>query len=157
MYKKSITYEDYDGNKRTEDFYFNITKSELIEMENSELGGLSTNLQKILKDQDNVATMKFFKNLIFKAYGEKSADGRRFEKSEKLSKEFSETPAYDQFFMELSTDSKAASDFFNGIMPKDISSGVDMEKLSDDLKSGKDINEIENENYIKNSGVSLYK
>ena len=122
MLKKTITYTDYEGVERTEDFYFNLTKAELIEMNLSEKGGLEKKLQKITAELDGKEIITVFKSLILKAYGEKSADGKRFVKSEELSKEFSETPAYDALFMELVTDADAAAKFVNGIVPADISS-----------------------------------
>lgn len=121
MLKKTISYEDYNGNLRTEDFYFHLTETEATEMEMSVNGGLTTMIQNIISAQDAPSIIKIFKELILKAYGVKTPDGRRFEKSEQLSKEFSETPAYDKLFMELSRDSKKAAEFFNGIIPKNVS------------------------------------
>lgn len=120
MLKKTITYKDYNGTERTEDFYFNLSKAELMEMEMGTSGGLAEMIQKIVAAQDSPAIIKIFKDLVLKAYGEKSADGRRFEKSEKLSTEFSQTEAYSILFMELATDADAAAKFVNGIVPTDI-------------------------------------
>ena len=111
MLKKTITYTDYDGHERTEDYYFNLTKAEVMEMEMSTSGGLAGMIQRIVAAQDAPAIIKIFKELILKAYGVKSPDGKRFIKSEELSTEFSQTEAYSMLFMELSTDSDAASDF----------------------------------------------
>ena len=119
MYVKSITYTDYKGNERTEDFYFNLSKSEVVEMEYSVQGKLSAFLQKIVKTNDETNLIKLFKELVLKAYGEVSDDGRRFVKDDgKLAQAFSETDAYNVLFMELARDSKAAADFVNGILPK---------------------------------------
>ena len=120
MLKKSITYTDYNGTERTEDFYFNLTKAEIMEMELSTTGGLAELIQKIVKEQDAPAIIKIFKDLVLKSYGEKSPDGKRFIKSKELSTEFSQTEAYSQLFMELATDADAASKFVNGIVPGDI-------------------------------------
>ena len=118
MLKKSITYVDYNDEERTEDFYFNLTSAELSEMELSTDGGLGEYIKKIVSAKDMPSIIKVFKNLLLKSYGEKSADGRRFIKSEELSTAFSQTEAYSQLFMELATDDKAASEFINGIVPK---------------------------------------
>lgn len=120
MLKKAITYVDYNGVERTEPFYFNLSKAELIEMEYSTVGTFTSMIQNIIDAQDEPELIKLFKSLILKSYGKKSADGRRFEKSEEISKEFSETEAYVNLFMELARDSKAASEFVNGIIPADI-------------------------------------
>lgn len=117
MLKKSITYTDYNGEKQTEDFYFNLSKAELIEMQTSVDGGLDEHLIKLVQRNKQPELMAFFKDLILKSYGEKSADGRRFIKSKQLSEEFSQTEAYSELFTKLTTDSAAAAEFVNGIMP----------------------------------------
>lgn len=117
MLKKTITYEDYDGNKRTEDFYFNLSKAEIMEMELSVSGGMTQMLNRIVAEQDGERIIKTFKEIILKAYGEKSPDGKRFIKSEELSTAFSQTEAFSQLFMELATDADAAAKFVNGIIP----------------------------------------
>lgn len=117
MLKKTFTYTDYNGVERTEDHYFNLSKAELMEMELSTTGGLAEMINKIVAAQDAPAIVKIFKELVLKAYGQKSADGRRFIKSQELSDEFAQTEAYSQLFMELATDADAASKFVNGIVP----------------------------------------
>lgn len=118
MLKKTITYTDYNGNERTEDFYFNLTKAEIMEMEMSTTGGLAEMIKRIVAAQDAPAIIKVFKELILKAYGEKSPDGKKFIKSEELSNSFAQTEAYSQLFMDLATNADAAADFVNGITPK---------------------------------------
>ena len=88
MLKETITYNDYNGVERTENFYFNLTKAELMEMELGTSGGMTEYMNKIIEAQDGPSIMKVFKDIVFKAYGEKSADGRRFIKSKELSEEF---------------------------------------------------------------------
>ena len=119
MLKKTITYKDYNGVERTEDFYFNLSKAEAMEMELSITGGLTEMIRKIVAAQDTPTIIATFKQIILKAYGEKSPDGRRFIKSEELSKAFSETEAYSDLYMELATDANAAAEFVNGIVLKD--------------------------------------
>ena len=119
MLVKTMTYTDYNGEERTEDFYFNLTRAEVTEMELSTVGGLSETIQRITKSKDIPAIMDIFKDLILKSYGQKSPDGKRFIKSKELSEEFSQTEAYSDLFMELATNSTAAAAFVNGIMPTD--------------------------------------
>lgn len=119
MIKKTITYTDYNDVNRTEDFYFNLTKAEVMEMELSTSGGMAEMIQRIVSAQDAPAIIKIFKELVLKAYGEKSPDGKRFIKSEEIATAFSQTEAYSQLFMELATDADAAAKFVNGIMPAD--------------------------------------
>ena len=120
MLKKRITYTDYNGEERTEDFYFNLSKAEIIEMEMGVTGGLTELIKKVMATKDVPSVMKIFKDLILKAYGEKSADGKRFLKSEELSREFSQTEAYSILFMELATNADEAAKFVNGIIPADL-------------------------------------
>lgn len=117
MLKRTLTYTDYDGNERTEDFYFNLTKAELAEMQMSESGGLAKMLQKIVAEKDNKRIVEIFKNLVLMAYGEKSPDGRRFIKNQELRDSFSQTEAYSDLFMELAENAEAAAAFVNGVTP----------------------------------------
>lgn len=118
MLKKTIKYVDYNDNERSENFYFNLSKAEIMEMELSTEGGFAEMVQRIVDAQDGPAIMKTFKEMILKAYGVKSPDGKRFEKSKELSEAFSQTEAYSELFMELVTDADAAAAFVNGIIPE---------------------------------------
>lgn len=117
MLKKSITYTDYNEVTHTETYYFNLSKAECMEMEMSTSGGLTEMVNKIIETQDVPAIIKIFKDLILKAYGVKSPDGKRFIKSEELSTAFAQTEAYSVLFMELATNAEEAAAFVNGIMP----------------------------------------
>lgn len=117
MLKKRMKYIDYDGNEREEDFYFNLTKAEIAEMELTTEGGLENMVRRIVEAKDVKKIAEIFKSIIFKAYGEKSADGKRFIKSEELSIAFSQTEAYSDLYIELATDADAAAAFVNGIIP----------------------------------------
>lgn len=117
MFKKTVTYTDYDGVERTETFYFNLSEAEIVEMELGTEGGWRERMQRIIDSKDAPTIMREFKKLIMLSYGIKSDDGRRFIKSEDISRDFTQTEAYNQIFMELVTDAKAAADFANGIAP----------------------------------------
>ena len=120
MKKETIVYTDYNGVERKEDFFFNFTKAELLEMELGTTGGLSEMIQKIIDTHDTPAIIKIFKEIVLKAYGQKSPDGKRFIKNDEIREEFVSTEAYSQLFMELATDADAAAKFVNGIMPADM-------------------------------------
>lgn len=128
MLKKTITYNDYNGVERKEDFYFNLSKAEIMEMQMGTTGGFDNTIRKIIAAQDTPSLIRIFKDLILKAYGEKSDDGKRFVKIDKfghpLSVDFSQTEAYSNLFMELATDDKAAAEFINGIIPADIAKEI---------------------------------
>lgn len=125
MVTKEITYTDYNGQERTEKYQFNFTKAELIEMELSVNGGLSAMMERIKETDDRPELMRIFKELILKAYGVKSADGKRFVKSDELRTEFSQTEAYSELYMELVTNTESAITFFNGLIPNDIKAAGD--------------------------------
>ena len=120
MLKKTIKYTDYDGNEREEDFYFNLNKAEVTEMELSKQGGLSEYIKRIVAAQDAPLLVELFKELICKSYGEKSLDGKRFVKSKELTEEFTQTEAYAELFVELASNAEEATKFVNGIMPKNM-------------------------------------
>lgn len=120
MITKPITYTDYNGVERTENFMFNLSKAEIMEMELTTTGGLAEMIQRIVAAQDTPSIIKIFKDLILKSYGVKSPDGKHFIKSTELSTEFSQSEAYSVLFMELATDADAAAAFVNGIVPGDV-------------------------------------
>lgn len=133
MYSTTIKYEDYDGNERTMEAQFNLNKAELLELQTSWDGGLERVLQKIIAEKDQKRMIEMFKMIILKSYGKKSLDGNRFEKSAQITEEFTQTEAYSELFMRLATDDKLASEFINGIMPKNLKEEV--EKLEADEKA----------------------
>lgn len=129
MLKKTIKYQDFNGDVVTEDFYFNLTKAEVAEMEVSRTtldpdgktsGGMQKLLQDVVSSGSGARIMEIFKMLISKSYGRKSEDGKRFIKSEDISEEFMQTAAYSEFFMELITDPDAAANFVREMMPADL-------------------------------------
>jgi len=117
MLKKKIKYVDFNGNEREEDFYFHLSKAEIVEMELSVWGGLSSQIEKIVAEQEPKKLVELFKSLVLNSYGEKSPDGRRFIKNQELRDAFSQTEAYSILFMELSQNADAAAAFVNGIVP----------------------------------------
>lgn len=125
MIKKTIKYEDFDGNQREEDFYFNLTKAEIANMFASVDGGLDKKLERIVQKRDGPEIMETFREFIKRSYGEKSLDGREFLKSDEIYRRFEATEAYSVLFMELCTDGAKAADFIRGIVPKDIREQMD--------------------------------
>lgn len=120
MLKKTISYTDYDSNQRTEDFYFNLSKAEITEMELSMEGGMRAYIQRIIAAKSQLELVKLFKDVVLKSYGKKSADGRLFMKNDAIRAEFEAHPAYSMIYMDLVTDETKASAFVNGIMPADM-------------------------------------
>lgn len=120
MYKKKITYTDFNGNERTEDFYFNLSRSEMIMLESTTPGGYAAMLQRIIDSKDNTSLMHEFTNLIKMSYGVKSEDGKHFIKNNEVVEDFMNSAAFDQMFTEFFTTENAASDFANGIIPQNI-------------------------------------
>lgn len=120
MLKKTITYTDYNGTERTENFYFGLNKAEIMDMELSVVGGMRQLLQMIIAKQDIPKIIDAFKKMIRMSYGEKSPDGRRFIKNQELTDAFVQTEAYSELYMELLSDADKAADFINGIMPADV-------------------------------------
>lgn len=123
MLKKKITYTDFDGIERSEDYYFNLTKFELVDLEMTTPGGFRYMIEKITAAKDNNSLYKFFKDIVLMSYGEKSDDGKKFTKIDKdghrLSDDFAQTEAFSELMIDLLTDTKAAINFVNGIIPVD--------------------------------------
>lgn len=117
MLKKVIKYTDFDGNERTKGFFFNLTQAEVTELELSKEGGLVKLVERLYEEQDKQQIILIFKEIILMAYGEKSDDGERFMKSPEISAKFACTQAYSDLFMELSSDTEAATAFIKGIIP----------------------------------------
>jgi hypothetical protein len=115
--KKTITYEDFNGETVSEDFFFHLSKAELVELELSHEGGLSESLKRIVDAEDGKGIIQEFKNIILTAYGKRSDDGRRFIKNQAMREEFESTEAYSALFIELVTNTDAAIEFVNGVIP----------------------------------------
>lgn len=118
MLKKTLTYEDFNGEMVSEDYFFHLSKAELVELELSHQGGLSEALQRIIEAEDGKGIVQEFKNIILTAYGKRSDDGKRFIKNQQLREEFESTEAYSALFIELVTNTDSAVEFINGVIPQ---------------------------------------
>ena len=120
MLKKTITYTDYDGMERTEDFWFNLSKTELTKLDAELPGGVLGVLRKIIDKKDRKALVDFIETLILRSYGEKTLDGKRFVKTPDMAEEFMQTPAYDELFMSILSDTDSQTSFINGVIPQSM-------------------------------------
>lgn len=127
MLKRTVNYEDFNGDQKTKDCYFNFTEAELAELELSVDGGLSVLLEKIIHEQDRRELIGYFKKLVLMAYGEKSADGDYFLKTDEIRAKFESSAVYASLFMEFATDANAAAEFVNGILPKSVRKNIEEE------------------------------
>jgi hypothetical protein len=118
MICETIKYTDYDGNDREEQFYFNLNQAECMKLELGTTGGLKKTIERIISEQDTVQIIKLFEEIVLKAYGEKSPDGKYFMKSPEIYAKFASTEAYSQLFMKLATDAAYATKFMEGVLPK---------------------------------------
>lgn len=134
MFKKTIKYEDFNGNEITEDFYFNLTQAELIEMETKQSGGLQAKLERIVNTRDVSAIMDIFKEIITLSYGEKSDDGKHFHKSKEITDSFISTNAYSELYVELLSDVDKAIEFVTKVVPAKLIKDVNVEELKNNPK-----------------------
>lgn len=125
MLKKTITYTDYDGMERTEDFWFNLSKTELTKLDAELPGGVLGVLRKIIDKKDRKALVDFIETLILRSYGEKTLDGKRFVKTPEMAEEFMQTPAYDELFMSILSDTDSQTSFINGIIPQSMAKEIE--------------------------------
>lgn len=128
MYKWTVTYTDFNDRTRTEDFYFHLSEAELTMLNMSYEGGMEQRLTRITQSEKGADIMAMFKDILKRSYGVKSDDGRRFIKNDEVYNDFEQTEAYSQIFMTLCTDSKKASEFASGIMPKNLAAEVEKAK-----------------------------
>lgn len=141
MIKKTITFEDLNGNSLTKDFYFNLSKAEIVRknLRNMNIGdngepdveAFKQQLQAIINSKSGRVIMDTFEDIIRESYGERDEDGIAFHKSEAISSKFMATNAYDVLFLDLVTDANKASEFVNGIMPKDFDLPAGAERSAD--------------------------
>ena len=124
MIKKTVTYEDLNGQSRTESFYFHYYESEILEMELSVDGGFAERIQRIIDAKDQTTLIRVIKKFVLDAYGVKSDDGRQFIKNDEVRAKFEQCPAYSKIFMELVLDDKVAADFVNGVVPPEMAERV---------------------------------
>jgi len=127
MIKKTVTYEDFNGEKKTKELWFHFSESEITNEELTTEGGLYNTIRKMTEEQDRIMLAKLFRQIILKSYGEKSADGERFMKSQEIMDNFEHSAAYDALYMELATDTQKVSDFVKGTLPKNLAARVDEE------------------------------
>lgn len=146
MLTKKITYEDFDGNKITESFQFHLTKSELMKMELSESGGMYSTLEKMVNENNTPKLVEYFDMFIKKSYGKKSEDGKRFIKSKELTDEFTQSLAYDELVVELLSNPDEAVAFFQGIIPKELSTQIDTKSVIEEAKEKIDASNNNSEN-----------
>lgn len=143
MYKLPITYTDFNGDTVTEDFYFNMTKAELAELQLSEAGGLDNMLSLIINERDVPTLAKYFKTLILASYGKKSADGKAFikidENGNPLSRQFSQTAAFSELYTSFLSEhgDEKLLEFVRHIIPSDISKAIDEAEVKKIMKDEK--------------------
>lgn len=135
MLKKTIEFNDWNDVPHKEDFYFNLTRTEILNMQLETNGGLDTLLERMIQTQDQAQLIVFFQDLIKRSYGVKSVDGRKFVKNDEVFEDFKSTPAYDVLYMELASDSKKAAAFINGLMPREIMSQISADELKSELEA----------------------
>jgi len=135
LLKKTIQYTDFNGEPRSEDFYFHLSKAELVELQMLHPEGFGEHLEKIVQSEDGKQIIETFKMLVLKAYGQKSPDGKRFVKTQQLRDEFESSEAYSELFMSLVTDPTASAEFVNGIIPANLDAEVDRIKAQTEQRA----------------------
>lgn len=153
MLTKKITYEDFDGNKVTEECQFHLTKSELMKMELSEVGGMYATLEKMVNENNTPKLVEYFDRFIKASYGKKSDDGKKFIKTEEATRDFASGLAYDQLLFDLLSNPDEAVAFFKGIVPKELASQIDTRAIEDAKAKALAFEEDDNDASDNNSKV----
>ena len=146
MLTKAITYTDYNGNKKTKNFYFNLTKTELAKMELTNKAGMLETIKQMINSDDREEIIGLFEKIVLGSVGEKSADGEHFIKNEKIKEDFINHPAYDVLFMELISSSESMASFINAIVPIDVAEAAKNNDQTLNDIMGYDIIPASNEN-----------
>lgn len=144
MLKEHLVYEDFDGNKRERDFYFNLTPQEVSEMEASHKGGMSTFLTRIMHEKDETELVKYFKEFLLISYGKKSDDGEMFIKNGQIREEFKSSMAFSELWMRFMTEEHAFENFVKGVLPKDMDKYIAKNEKKPALEVV--VNNVENNN-----------
>ena len=134
MIVRTMTYTDYNGETRTEKFYFNLTAAEIAKLNFSKKNGLEETIRRCIKEGDTGQMVSLLEEIVLLAYGERSEDGKRFIKSEELSRAFSQTPAYSDLFMSFFMDENAATSFLDELIPADMAKNVDKNKAREEIE-----------------------
>lgn len=134
MIKWPITYTTYDDETLTEDFYFNLSKAELMQIQFDANGTYSQFIGRIINERDFKHLGEEFRKIILKSYGKKSDDGKQFRKTPEIQEEFEFSPAYSELYVQLMSDSESATKFFTGILPRDLQG--DAKKAANELMAG---------------------
>lgn len=144
MLKKTVTYENFDGDQVTDTLFFHLSKAELVMMEHSMDGGLSRYIQNLIDKGDGKTIMETFTKLLLDSYGEKTEDGKGFVKTPEVRQRFASSEAYSTIFMELATDADAAAEFINGIIPAGLEQEMaEVEQRQQDKPGPEQLREIE--------------
>ncbi len=125
MVKRKVTYRDFDGEERTDVFYFNLTEAELTEIELEYDGDMSNKLQIMRENRDGRGMFSLITNLILRAYGEKTSDGKRFVKNAEMREAFAASEAYSELLKGLLEDENKLTAFIAAIMPEDIRTKIE--------------------------------
>ena len=133
MIKQDITYTNFEGEQETETLYFHLNKVELMEMQVSEKRGLAQYITDIQKAENNKEIFRLFKEIVLRAYGERSEDGKKFIKNERLREEFEGSLAYEELMVKLVTEADFAAKFVNGIMPAGMADQIAAKMGQDSL------------------------
>ena len=129
MYKKTITYTDYNDVEQTEDFYFNLNKAELMQIQLKNNGTLQAKLERLMNTRETSEIAQIFQDIIDMSYGVKSDDGKRFIKNQEVLDAFKQTEAYSELYVELTTNTDAAVEFITGIIPAKIAEQLDKDEI----------------------------
>lgn len=124
MLKKRITYRNLNDETVEKDFYFHLSKAEIIEMELTAQGGLKAHLERVMEAQDGEEVVKFLRRITLGAYGKRSEDGADFIKTPELTAQFEASEAFSELLMEVCTNADQAAAFVNGIVPKGLAEDV---------------------------------
>lgn len=138
MYKKTLTFVNYDGKEMTQDLYFHLNQTDLIKITAKYAKGFKdpkdVNLNKVSQDilsqGDWPKVVSLLEDVILGSYGERSYDGDLFIKSKEVRDKFEYSVAYAEMFELLLTDNNEMQAFMSKVVEKTSSDSTVTATLS---------------------------
>lgn len=131
MLKRPITYTDFNGEKQTDICYFNLSMTEMMEIEVADEAGIEATIIKMTKEKDKKKLYEMFEKLVLGSYGHKTEDGKRFIKSDQIREEFKQSAAYDALLWELIASEQVVAEFMMAVLPKELTEMAKKNKVQD--------------------------
>lgn len=151
--KRTITFNDIDGHEVTEEWYFDLGVTDVMDMDivHEHPDDVAEYVMSIMKNRKTKELLQLWRELLMRAVGKRV--GNRLVKGDDIMVEFRHGGAFEKLFAELIEDPKAGADFFNAIFPANIQAKIEEEtskQFSDD-----ELMAMSDEDFVKVAGTNI--